>query len=81
MFFLGAELGLTFAPSLSGIPGVSGCCGVGGWWHAEHQEAGDKELVLRSKVQTACAVGKIALPLAAAWDEGLTGLLLPKQGE
>lgn len=81
MFLLGAELGLTSAPSLSGVPGISGCCGVGGWWHAGHQEEGDKELVLWSEVQAACAVGMRALPLAAAWDKELTWILLSQPGE
>lgn len=81
VFLLGVDLGLTFAPSLSGIRGLSGSCGVGGWWHAGHQEEGDKELVLWSQVQVACAVGKRALPLAAVWGEELTWLLLPKQGQ
>lgn len=54
---------------------------MGGWWHAGHQEEGDKELVLWSQVQVACAVGKRALPLAAVWGEELMWLLLPKQGQ
>lgn len=45
------------------------------------QEEGDKELMLWSVVQAACAVWKRALPLAAVWDRELKWLLLSKQRE